>query len=163
MVLDSICKKVMIILILAVITYGCKDSLGIEPNPKITYIDKPPYKNTKYAIKNIYLTINEKYNFIETYNWDTNYIPIAYDLFIDTVSQVPFMWFNFKLKSLKMTPGFPRRNDWVSEVEFRADSINPIGTILLTEPKYKTAGIIFRYSYIPANNIIIIQKIKHQQ
>lgn len=145
----SIYKIVILSFLFSILFFSCKDSLGIEPNPKITYIDKPPYKSSKFKLENVYLTINEKYKFIETYFWDTNYVPIAFDIYIDTTSQLPFLWFNLSVKSTKTTPGFPRRNDWISQVEFRVDSINPIGTILLNEPIHKNRWYkisIYEYS-----------------
>ncbi len=149
MVLVSIYRVLIFCLLCSVLFYACKDSLGIEPNPKITYIDKPPLKSNKYRLETMNITISEKYKFIETYFWDTNYTVLAYDIYIDTTNQLPFLWFNLNLKSSKTTPGFPRRNDWISQVEFRVDSVNPIGTILLNEPVYKNRSYrVFIYEYV---------------
>lgn len=129
-------QYLFVTVIFAVTLISCRDSLGIDPNPKKDYIDKPPFIDKSFPADSIYLSISELYNIVDKFNWNDNYTIQKQVVRIDTSEAIPRIWLDLDLASKKSDPGFPPRKDWVTIFKVRADSLPAVGNIFLIEPSY---------------------------
>jgi hypothetical protein len=146
----STMKNIIYILTIFVMVSSCKDSLGLDPNPTKEYIDKPPYEDKSFAPDSMVITVTESYNFSSNQeNWDKQTQINQKDIRIDTSSIIPRVWISLEIANLKTGPGFPARQDWITLLKTRVDSVEAFGTYLLTEPNYKGKWLsldLFEYS-----------------
>ncbi len=123
-----------IILILGIMTlliYSCKDSLGYDPNVQTYRLTKDTVKlpdggtdtiNTKLNIDSIRITLKEQYklNSREYYFFWEGRI-VSKEIILDTATKSNFLWFALAMQTTKTDQEFTNsyRWDWVKEFEIK--------------------------------------------